>query len=102
MGIQARWTVPRRRLGGCEQAARIRSAKGPEAPSPRYGWLDSEVTLGAVLADDAESGFTNVPGAIIDQVFAACYVTRGKKLAAIANPSGSLLYVVKEPVAGRA
>jgi hypothetical protein len=102
MGVQARWTVPRRRLGDCEQAARIRSAKGPGAPSPRCGGFDSEVTLGAVLADHAESGITNVPGAIVDQVFAACYITRGKKLAAIANPSGSLLYVVEKPVAGRA
>lgn len=102
MGVQDRWTVPRRRLGDCEQAARIRSAKGPGAPSPRRGGLDSEVTLGAVLADHAKSGVTNVPGAIIDPVFAACYVTRGKKLAAIANPSRGFLDVVENLVAGRA
>jgi len=71
-----RWAVPtigtarRRRRGVCDQAARIRSAKGPGAPSPLRGGLDSEVVLRAVLADNAQERMADVPLAVLGKVFA--------------------------------
>lgn len=70
MGVQARWTVPRRRLGDCEQAARIRSAKGPGAPSPRPGRLDSEMPGRAVVTDNAQERMADVPLAFLGPILA--------------------------------